>query len=104
MGGTAVTEMYTLAECELEGGEKKLERDRDSATCRARDVPHWFAGALAMLPVCLIGTARAVCSLSCGDLNPQSRGCQPLPGSCLVDQGTAACLCPAAAFQHAVHP
>lgn len=99
-GGMSVTEMCTPAECELEGGEKQLERDRASA----KHVPQWFVGALLMLPVCLIGTARAACSLSCGDLNLQSRGCQPLPGSRFVAQGTAACLCPAAALYQAVHP
>lgn len=102
MGGTAVTETCTPEECELEGGEKQLERGGDSSTHRARHMPQWFAGALLMLPVCLVGTARAACSLCCGDLNLQSGGCQPLPSSCFVAQGTAACSCPAVVLQHAV--
>lgn len=44
LGGMAVTETCTPAECELEGGEKQLERDRDSATHRVRHMPQWFAG------------------------------------------------------------
>lgn len=101
-GGMAVTGTGTPSECELEGGEKQLERDRDFATLRARHVPQWFAGALLMLPVCLISTARAACSLCCGDLNLQSGGYQLLPGLCFVAQGAAACSCPAAALQRAV--
>lgn len=96
--------MYAPAECELEGGEEQLERDRDSATHGARRMPQWFAGALLMLPVCLTDTARAACSLSVGTCIPRIGTASPWPGLCFVAQGRVACLRPAAALQHAVHP